>query len=220
MHRSALLSLALACASSCLAVDLTGRPCPCLDGFACVDDVCVASDAPPGQVKCPSSFLAADACDGPPPAQASLQAVCDDGHSLPAALVEEVGAGLGTCTGAPVTAALTSSAVTGSLVYTEGAAATAQIQISGDVTFSLAIPESCKIDAVGCLPSDGSGTCATAADGCACTGVSIDAALDRTLSFSGGRLNEGATVFGCARDGGYILRENSGGNLGPIFVFQ
>src|ERR1044071_7758574 len=40
-----LLGSSIVALGACLDVNLEGRPCPCLDGFACVDDVCVPADA-------------------------------------------------------------------------------------------------------------------------------------------------------------------------------
>ncbi len=230
--------------AACLSVDLEGRPCPCLDGFVCVDDVCVrpgpdagpADDGPAdggardagaaqdagngdpqdaGVAGCPDSFTTS--CSGDLPLHAALARVCDDGDTFPVDLVEELGAGGGTCVGPPDTATIASSTLAGTL---DSAGGGASLSLTGEVTYDVTVPDQCVPGGI-CLDSGGSGTCGSEGDACVCTGVVVDGATNDTLNaIGGGELAGAHRYIGCRRsDGSYLLRESEVGRLGPILVF-
>jgi hypothetical protein len=208
-------AMALAAAagtSACLAVDLTNRPCPCLDGFVCVNDVCVEEAT---LLACPATFSAADSCAATPPASARLAAVCEAG-AFDVGAQDEIGTALGTCFGPPASMTIASHDVTGSLAFSDGVV---DLGVSGTITWDVAIPASCK-PVSQCLPSEGSGSCTDAGDDCACTDVVVPQTTADRLDFEGGRLvGNDDNWLGCFRDGRYLLRRDDGTALGALFIF-
>ena len=238
------LLLALVTNASCLNVDLAGRPCPCIDGFQCVDDVCIADDEATsegegegdggvegegegeggaegegegegeGIGECPAHFVEADACGGALPAHAVLQKVCDDGNTFPFDLESELGGAMEQCVGPPVAPSIASSSMTGTL---DGG----ELALSGSVAFDVEVPASCVIDGAGCLQPS-SGACSDDGnDGCACSGVTLDETTSDSLQPFGGQLvGNQSEYLGCATGGAFLLRATEAGRLGPIFLFR
>lgn len=235
------VGVVVASVGGCLTVDLDGHACPCVDGFACVDDVCVADDTLPScateacpdglqciddscsaePATCPASFTATSGC-GVVPASATLVGVCDDGQTLPRALADEVGfAVFGSCaTGGGVTARVTAVDVAGDVSF-DNDAEVLNFNVVGTVTFDIDVPDECVV--AGCAASDGSGVCGAAVGGgCHCSDVVLEFApepLDRINSGTGTYQGEDLWV-GCDDGDQFVLRGNDTTSLGLTFLFQ
>jgi hypothetical protein len=229
----------------CLQVDLAGHACPCVDGFVCVDDTCVVSDVttppcdqsncsapkvcvdnqcvddddPPPPALCPETFGDADTCATDPPTEATLLAVCDDGLSFPRALTETLGAALQFCALSGATATIASFDASGELdADLEGDPTEVTLLLDGSVVYDVDIPASCINAVAGCLPSDGSGTCVAAGDGCRCTGVEVPLESVTLEKLGDLYFSSDGTYVGCPVGDTFVLRQDSGG-VGPILVF-
>lgn len=215
--------LAIACAAlatgACVSAALDGHACPCLDGSTCVNGTCFEEDKL--AQACPERFVQEDACGDTPLSSGTLIAVCDDGEALPLPLLDELGAGAGACfERPPVATRLEASALAGSFTFTSGdGEATLALSVTGDTRWALDLPAECMVGET-CLPSDGSGSCRTARDGCTCTGVDLPVSIDVELDNFGSRYVGERTFFGCAQGNTLLLREDEGiGLLGPILLF-
>lgn len=199
--------------TACLSVDLTNRPCPCVDGYVCVDDVCVVPPDDGGL--CPTSFNDDDACTAAPPASATLVAVCAQADAFEEELFDAAGAAFGTCLGAPAVASLVRESLTGDLTFTD---AVLHVTLSGSTTWDVAVPASCVAE-FGCQPPT-TGSCTAVDDGCACEGMTVDLAVDEQLEQAGTLWTGDGVWRGCADGDLFLLRRQEASARGLTFVFR
>jgi hypothetical protein len=211
MQRRFALGLLLA-TPACLTVELDNRACPCIDGYVCVDDVCVSNNGLDDA--CPAAFNDADACAAVPPAAATLVAVCAQGDTFEEELVEASEGAFGTCFGPPVSAQLVSESLTGNFTYDGDAL---HITVSGSTRWDVAVPDSCVIEAIGC---DATGTCVAADNGCACNGLTANIAIDDVLEQSDVRWLGDGTWRACGEGDVFTLRRQEGTARGLTLVFR
>lgn len=201
--------------TACLSIDLTNRPCPCIDGYVCVDDVCVQPAG--GSELCPAEFNDDDACTAAPPAAATLVAVCAQGDTFEEELLDAAGQGFGVCFGPPEAAAsLVSESLTGSFTFVD---AVLSVSLSGSTTWDVDIAESC-VAGFGCQPAT-EGSCTAVDDGCACRGMPVELDIDEDLEqLSTLWTSNESNWRGCADGDLFLLRREEGSARGLTFVFR